>query len=121
MALSMLTTAWASPDEPEITVRPKSRVSCADCGAAYTVQAIGNEETRRLLSVIAVQSTALVNFKGIFPDRGWVELEHAVTAAVQPDLDTLHIFLSLGGKRAYLACGKAEGRFAMVAVEEAAG
>ena len=121
LALSRLTTAWASPDKPEIAVRPKCRVSCTDCGAAYVVQTIGNEETRRLLPAIAVQSTALANFKSIFPGHEWDELEHSVTAAVQPDAATLHIFLALGGKRAYLVCGRAADRFTMVAVEEAAG
>ena len=120
MALRKLTTMWASPDDPEIRVRPKSAVTCARCKAAYIVQAIGNEETRQLLPAVAVQHNALVNFKSIFPDHEWADLERSVTAAAQPDADELHIFLALGGRRAYLACGRTAGRFAAVAVEEAA-
>ena len=54
LALRKLTTMWASPDDPEIRVRPKSAVTCAHCKAAYIVQAIGNEETRQLLPAVAV-------------------------------------------------------------------
>lgn len=120
LAMSKLAGTWSSPDEPEIEVRPKSKVDCKDCGAAYTVQTIGNEETRRLLPAIAVQDTALANFRRIFSGRVWDDLGRSVTAAVQPDAATLHIFLALGGKRAYLVCGRAAGRFIAVAVEEAA-
>ena len=127
MALRKLSTMWASPDDPEIRVRSKSAVTCAHCKAAYIVQAIGNEETRQLLPAVAVQHNALVNFKSIFPDHEWADLERSVTAAAQPvtaaaqpDADELHIFLALGGRRAYLVCGRTAGRFAAVAVEAAA-
>lgn len=121
MKLSNLTTMWTSPEKPSIVLRPKSRVDCAECGAAYTVRTIGNEETRRLLPAIAVQRAALVNFKSIFGDQEWGKVEEAVTAAAQQDDGTLHIFLALGGKRAYLTCGRVAGRFVMVGVEEARG
>ena len=94
----------------------------------YVVQTIGNEETRELLQAIAVQPTALASFQSIFPGRGWDELEGSVTVAVRPvpvavqlGGDVLRIFLTLDGKRAYLACRRVAGRFAAVAVEEAAG
>lgn len=119
MILRGLTDVWTSPDELEIVVRPKSKVKCATCMANYTVQAIGNEKTRVLLRAIPVQKSALVNFMSIFPGHDWGEVERSATAAVQPDADTLHIFLSLGGKRACLACGRIEGRFIAVAVVEA--
>ena len=121
LALSRLTTAWSSPDEPGITVRPKSRVACASCGVSYVVRSIGNEETRRLLPTIAVQDTALANFQSIFSGHVWGDLGHSVTAAVQPDADALHIFFALGGRRAYLMCGRAVDRFSVVDVEEATG
>ena len=119
MMLRDLTDVWASPDDPEIVVHPKSKVKCAACMATYTVQAIGNEKTRALLRAIPVHESALANFMSIFPGHEWGEAERSATAAVQPDADTLHIFLALGGKRACLACGRIEGRFVAVAVVEA--
>ena len=128
LGLTKLTTMWAAPNEPEIVVRPKNRVTCASCGMVYVVQTIGNEETRELLQAIAVQPTALASFQSIFPGRGWDELEDSVTVAVRPvpvaaqlGGDVLRIFLTLDGKRAYLACRRVAGRFAAAAVEEAAG
>ena len=87
--------------------------------ATYTVRTIGNEKTRALVRAIPVHESALVNFMGIFPEHEWDEAEYSATAAVQPNADTLHIFLSLDGKRACLACRKIEGRFVTVAVVEA--
>lgn len=122
LAMSKLASVWSSPDKPEIVVRPKSEVACADCGAAYTVQTIGNEETRRLLPGVAVKGTALANFPRIFPGRTLDDLWDSVTASVLPEEGgTLHIFFALDGKRAYLACGMSHGRFAAVTVEVVAG
>ena len=114
MMLSRLATAWASPDEPEMTVRPKNKVSCAACKAVYTVQTIGNEKTRALSEVIPVHETGLTAFSGMFPGHEFNEVHRLVTAAVQPDADTLNIFFVLDGKRYYLVCGRTRGRFVVV-------
>lgn len=119
--LSRLAAAWASPDEPEMAVRPKNDVSCAACKASYTVQTIGNEKTRALLGTIAIHETAIANFTDMFAGHTLDELGRSATAAVQPDADTLHIFFVLDGKRACLGCGRVDGRFVAASVEGADG
>lgn len=114
MMLRSLTGVWASPDEPDIAVRPKNKVSCAACKAVYTVQTIGNEKTRALSEVIPVHETGLTAFSGRFPGHEFNEVHRLVTAAVQPDADTLNIFFVLDGKRYYLVCGRTGGRFVVV-------
>lgn len=119
LMLNRLAAAWASPDEPEVVVNPKSKVSCATCKAVYTVQTIGNEKTRALLGTIGVHETAIANFTDMFTGHTLDELGRSATAAVQPDADTLHIFFVLDGKRACLGCGRVDGRFVAASVEGA--
>ena len=119
--LSRLAAAWASPDEPEVAVRPKNEVSCAACKASYTVQTIGNEKTRALPGTTGIHEVALANFTDMFAGHTLDELGRLATAAVQPDADALHIFFALDGKRACRGCGRVDGRFVAASVEGADG
>ena len=98
-------------------------------GAAEAAVALGWQSIPTIEAPVASLHRLPCNRLAYYRDRrgilGWADLERSVTAAVQPataaaqpDANELHIFLALGGRRAYLACGRTAGRFAAVAVEE---